>query len=236
MKANETIELHRSDGDTEDISLTLCWDDETATPVSDTATVTLYLHYDGGTIGIVGVSQNLGDGAFTFAAAGLDATQAIVPVHVTVADPDLVTFARGRVLFVSDYDAQAFKARFPEFSDVSDITVDLALTEASIEVSENWMERDRQLGQNLLAAHRLTMENEPDRARALVNGGSPSNGQTGSVSSMKVGDVSLSYTGRVSTIGTQTGLGALACEYQRTSYGQRYYELLCKNLPTLRAV
>ena len=236
MKANETIQLNRSAGDTDALSLTLCWDDETATPVSDSAVVTLYLHYDSGTSGIVGVSQNLGDGVFVFPASSLDATQSIVPVHVAVADPDLVTFARGRILFVSDYDAQRFKGRFPEFSEVPDITVDLALIEANNEVGENWLERDRKLGQNLLAAHRLSMENEPERSRTLVSGGNINNGQTGTISSMRVGDVSLSYAGRNTISAAKSGLGALACEYQKTSYGQRYYELLCKNLPALRAI
>jgi hypothetical protein len=113
--------------------------------------------------------------------------------------------------------------------------VDLVLGEVVSAVGDGWIERDQSLAIKLLAAHTLSMEGEPERSKAIEAGRGVANAQSGSVSSMKVGDVSVTYAGR-SSGNTGVGMGAISAEYQKTTYGQRYYELMRKNFPAVRAV
>jgi hypothetical protein len=70
------------------------------------------------------------------------------------------------------------------------------------------------------------MEGEPERSNAISEGRSVINSQAGHVTSMKVGDVSVTYGGRGSE---KTGSGSDADEYRKTSYGARYLDLMRKN-------
>ncbi|CTQ67134.1 DUF4054 domain-containing protein [Roseibium alexandrii] len=122
--------------------------------------------------------------------------------------------------------AAEFKTRFPEFSPVSDALVDMILAETDAAVGTNWLERDRPVAVNLLTAHNLSMEGEPERSKAIAEGRSVSNAQSGPVSAMKVGDVSVTYEGRSKS---DQKSETVADEYRKTSYGARYLELMRKN-------
>lgn len=131
--------------------------------------------------------------------------------------------------------AAQFKARFPEFSCVSDALVDQVLAETTAAVGDGWVERDRLLAINYLTAHMLAMEGEPDRSKAIVEDRSVANAQSGPVSSVKIGDVAVTYAGKTAE-GAGSGMGPVTAEYQKTDYGQRYYTLLRKNFAGALAV
>lgn len=118
-----------------------------------------------------------------------------------------------------------FKARYPEFSVVSDELVTLVLNESIDVVGDTWLEKDRAKAQMLLTAHTLSMEGEPARSKAISNGSNVASVQSGEVTSMKVGDVSVTYSGR-SQSSSGNNLGEITKEYLKTPYGTRYLELM----------
>lgn len=123
--------------------------------------------------------------------------------------------------------AADLKQRFPEFTAVSDTLVNLILAEASAQVGETWVERDRKPATLYLAAHLLAMEGEPGRSA-----GSTSGGVTGPVKRRKVGDVETEFAGfgRTDTNGrTDTG-------YEMTTYGRQFLRLLRLNFPAVVVV
>lgn len=116
------------------------------------------------------------------------------------------------------------KARFPEFSSVSDTLLDLILAEAQEQVGETWLERDRKPATLYLAAHMLAMEGEPGRSA-----GGTSGGITGPMKSRTVGDVRTEFAGfSVSGGGASTDAG-----YEMTAYGRQFLRLLRLNFPAV---
>lgn len=128
--------------------------------------------------------------------------------------------------------AETFKARFPEFGGVSDALVSAVLDESFSLVGDNWHEDDRAKAQQLWTAHTLSMEGEPQRSATLADGGTVDNAQSGSVTSMKVGDVSVTYGGR-SRGASASGSGSMEAEYRLTNYGARFYELMMRNISSV---
>lgn len=118
--------------------------------------------------------------------------------------------------------AIVFKARFPEFTVVADVLVNLVLDEAIVQVGETWLERDRARAQMLLAAHTLTMEGEPQRSTS-------GNGAAGSglMVSRSVGDVSVTFANTSSASATGNG---------GSHYGKEFDRLMRKNFPPVAAV
>lgn len=110
-------------------------------------------------------------------------------------------------------DIAAFRAAFPEFTDVlfPDASVifwsDLAATQISADV---WGTAYTN-GLYLLTAHYLTM--------SKISASGVTSGNSGVISQKKVGDVSVSYD---ATIANASGAGL----FNRTSYGQQYWTLV----------
>ena len=122
--------------------------------------------------------------------------------------------------------AAELKARFPEFTDVSDTLVNLILAEASAQVGETWLERDRKPATLYLAAHMLAMEGEPARSAGGTGGGT-----SGPVRRRKVGDVETEFAG----FGGGAVDGSMS-NYGLTAYGLRFLDLLRKNFPAVAVV
>lgn len=123
--------------------------------------------------------------------------------------------------------ATTLKARFPEFTPVSDTLVDLVLAEAIDAVGETWLERDRAKAQMYLAAHMLAMEGEPSRTTT-----GQGTGTTGAVKRRRVGDVETEFAGAGGASGGATG----GSGYLQTTYGRMYFDLLRKNFPAVAVV
>ncbi|WP_107341704.1 DUF4054 domain-containing protein [Agrobacterium pusense] len=119
-----------------------------------------------------------------------------------------------------------FKARYPEFTPVSDVLIQLMLNEAFDEVGDTWLERDRARAQMLLVAHRLTLEGEPDRTTS----GSGSAG-IGAIKRDKVGDSETEFFGVSGSDGSNSAAG-----YSLTAYGREFLALLRKNFPAVAVV
>lgn len=117
------------------------------------------------------------------------------------------------------------KARFPEFTAVSDALVNLILNgEAIPRVGEDWYERDRKTATLYLAAHLLAAEGEPDRS----TGGASSS--TGPIKRERAGDTEIEYAVTTSSADVTAG------DYASSTYGRRFLELLRLNFPAVVAV
>ncbi len=103
------------------------------------------------------------------------------------------------------------KARYPEFTDVSDTVIQYAIAEASRSVDNGWFEEDYQPAIMALAAHLMVTDGELGGDTAIV----------GYVTSSKLGDAQDTYSG-------VTGLEA-GSTYAGTVYGRRYARLLAVN-------
>lgn len=119
-----------------------------------------------------------------------------------------------------------FKARYPEFTPVSDALVQLVLNDAIDAVGDTWFERDRARAQMLLAAHMLTVEGEPGRSTTGQGAGA-----TGPVKRRKVGDVETEFAGTGGSAGDGSASG-----YAATFYGQEFLSLMRKNFPPVAVV
>ena len=120
-----------------------------------------------------------------------------------------------------------FKARYPEFKDVSDEMIDLVLDESISDVGDSWLERDRARAQMLLAAHKLTLEGEPTRSITGVGGAA-----LGSIKRDKVGDVETEFTGAgAGVIASANSLGLTD-----TPYGMEFIRLRKRSFAGMRAV
>lgn len=122
--------------------------------------------------------------------------------------------------------AATFKARYPEFTPVSDVLIGLVLQEAVGEVGITWLERDRARAQMLLTAHRLTLEGEPDRTATGVGIAA-----TGVIKRDKVGDVETEWAGV-----SGSGSGSSSSGYGSTTYGQEFAALMARNFPAIAVV
>lgn len=123
--------------------------------------------------------------------------------------------------------ASDLKARFPEFTSVSDALVNLILGEATAAVGETWLERDRKPATLYLAAHTLAMEGEPGRSAGGTGGG-----VTGPVKSRTVGDVRTEFAG----FGASGGGAVSDAGYEMTAYGRQFLRLLRLNFPAVAVV
>lgn len=124
-----------------------------------------------------------------------------------------------------------FKARYPEFAQVSDTLIDLVLADAAGFVAETWRQADRIPAIMALAAHMLAMEGEPQRS----TGGSGGAGAvSGPVQSAKVGDVSVTFKGW--NVGAGGSSGPISDSYVQTAYGQRFLTYLRRNFPAVVVV
>lgn len=121
--------------------------------------------------------------------------------------------------------AADLKARFPEFTPVSNTLIDLILAEATAQVGETWLERDRKPATLYLAAHLLAMEGEPERSQT-----GQGNAATGPVRRSKVGDVETEFAG------SEAGAGDGASSYSSTGYGRRFLDLMRRNFPAVAVV
>lgn len=120
--------------------------------------------------------------------------------------------------------AADLKARYPEFTGVSDATVTIIIGEVSPMVDSGWVSHDQAPGVLALAAHVLFTEGQLTR---------PSGGSidpTGRVvMSRKVGDVAVTY-------GRNDGGGSKTSEYATSVYGRHFLRLLRLNAPAAAAV
>jgi len=110
-------------------------------------------------------------------------------------------------------DIPAFRAAFPEFTAASfpDAAVTFWSSLAELSVGEcRWGDYYTQ-GLYLLTAHYLSLS-------SLMAAGAGT-GNTGFVTQKKVGDVAISYSDNA---GAVTGAG----QYNRTLYGQQYWQLV----------
>ena len=123
--------------------------------------------------------------------------------------------------------AADLKARFPEFAAVSDTLINLILEEASAQVGETWLERDRKPAPLYLAAHLLTMEGEPGRSAS-----GQGSATTGPVRRRKVGDVETEFAG----FGRADANGRTDAGYEMTAYGRQFLRLLRLNFPAVAVV
>jgi len=126
-----------------------------------------------------------------------------------------------------------FKARYPEFAQVSDELVNLVLTEAAGFVAETWREADRAPAIMALAAHMLAIEGEPQRSTGGSGGAST---VSGPVQSAKVGDVSVTFKGWNVGAGGGGSSGPISDSYVQTAYGQRFLTYLRRNFPAVVVV
>lgn len=108
-----------------------------------------------------------------------------------------------------------FKARYTEFSTLSDATVQIYLSDAELELDEGRWGTLYDRGLAALAAHFLALAQQS--AAAGTGGG----GAVGPVTSKSIGDVSVSYGWSNSGSGSAT-----SDYYNSTTYGQDYWRLV----------
>lgn len=123
----------------------------------------------------------------------------------------------------------AFKARFPNFSEVDNAYIQLLLDDAVPRFGEGWYERDRALAQMLWVAHVLASEGLGDGA----GGGSGGGATTGTVKRRKVGDVEVEFAGLSAST---SGGGALGDYLSGTMYGRQLLLLMRLNFPAITVV
>lgn len=129
--------------------------------------------------------------------------------------------------------AEQFKARFPEFSAVSDVLVSMVLEEAASNTS--WVEKDRIPAQLYLTAHLLALQGEPQRTAAGA-GGAGQSGLTGPMKRRKVGDVEVEYAGSGSGQSGGSGMGVVDTALLSTPYGRQYIVIRNRNFSGIMAV
>lgn len=123
--------------------------------------------------------------------------------------------------------ASEVKARYPEFSGVSDALVTMVIAEASPMVDDEWVETDQKPAIMAFTAHLLSMEGWPKRVEGAPV--PPSAGRE--VLMRKVGDVTTQYA---QTAGA-TGSGLLS-SLSLTVYGRRFAQLMKLNVPAIGLV
>ena len=116
-----------------------------------------------------------------------------------------------------------FKARYPEFEAVADARVAIFISESLQNVDESWCEQDIPVAILALAAHKMSLEGEPQRSITS----SPVNPLTTGrkVSSRRVGDVAVQYESNMSEKMTVDSISY----YDSTPYGKAYKKLLFLN-------
>ena len=123
-----------------------------------------------------------------------------------------------------------FKARFPEFFNVSNTLIGLVLSECVASVGSNFLDKDRAAAQMYLAAHKLSMEGEPARSNSVANESVAANAASGPVVEFRDRDVSVKFAG----VQEQSkGKGALSNAYAQTQYGREYLLLVRRNVASV---
>lgn len=130
---------------------------------------------------------------------------------------------------------ELFKARYPEFDPVSNARVGVFIGEALSSVDKTWVETDYQPAIMALTAHKLVLEGEPTRSADPAATVDVANiGRK--IKRRKVGDVETEYEGtELSSSSSEQG-SSFTLGLSKTSYGQRYLQLLKLNAPTIRVV
>lgn len=114
--------------------------------------------------------------------------------------------------------AAALKARYAEFSGVSDERVTAYITDATRSVQETWLERDYAPAIMLLAAHLMLSEGAID----VAAGETSTMTTAGAIKSYAVDGVSVSYAG----VSGGAGSGLMDGEgLSSTVYGMRFLAL-----------
>lgn len=111
--------------------------------------------------------------------------------------------------------AQQLKTRHPAFVDLDSDYVDAVIADAARLIDSTWFEADYQPAIMYLAAHMMTLEGNND------------GDDKGVVVSERIGDASASYAA--------PGAQSSVSDYQATSYGRRYLQLLRVNQPAILA-
>lgn len=126
--------------------------------------------------------------------------------------------------------AAEFKARFPEFSVVTDALVNAAIAEAGEAVGDRWPDAGRLIGHRLYAAHILAVEGEPERSAtiaAAAAAGETASHSTRDVSSVRIGDTAWTY-GNANASGGASGSGSGSASVENlaaTRYGRQFQEV-----------
>lgn len=120
-----------------------------------------------------------------------------------------------------------FKAAFPSFAAVPDVTVQFALDEGELYVDDTWIETNRRPAVMLYAAHALTLQGLGTGAEAQAAAAGASN-----VLRIKSGQFELERGSSTSS----GGAGAVPDPWAMTSYGRRFYALLLRNVPAVLVV
>ena len=127
--------------------------------------------------------------------------------------------------------AAEFKARYPEFTGVSDDLVLLIVAEALPMVDDGWELSDQKPALMAFTAHLLSLEGYPARA---ANSQAPLPAGAGrEVIMRKVGDVTTQYAQGSSSGGSG---GGLTSSLGLTVYGRRFAQLLKLNAPAIGLV
>lgn len=127
--------------------------------------------------------------------------------------------------------AAEFKARYPEFTGVSDDLVLLIVAEALPMVDDGWELSDQKPALMAFTAHLLSLEGYPARA---ANSQAPLPAGAGrEVIMRKVGDVTTQYAQGSSSGGSGSGLTS---SLGLTVYGRRFAQLLKLNAPAIGLV
>lgn len=115
--------------------------------------------------------------------------------------------------------ATSIKLRFPEFSDIPDMTVEFAIEEASRHVDDTWLPEDKPLALSYLAAHYIMVA----KSRQESDSGQMISAET-------IGRISIRYAT------PEQPKAASPSDLTTTPYGARYLELATLNNPPIATV
>lgn len=132
-----------------------------------------------------------------------------------------------------------FRAKFPEFADLDDETIQTLLDEAGRNVDETWTEGDYTNAILYLAAHYHQLSLMAANESGGTGTGEDASGvPAGSmITSEHIGPIAVSYGKSTSaTSAGSSGSGAYPSPFGTTIYGQRYLDLLKKNIPAVLVI
>jgi hypothetical protein len=129
--------------------------------------------------------------------------------------------------------AADFKARYPEFTAVPDVTVTAVIADAEGEVGATWIDQDRRPAVLALSAHWLAGQGYQHAQNGEGGSAVP---VAGPLRSSKVGDVDESYGAAGKAPGAPGGKDAAASDLSATAYGQRFMALRRRSFPSAMVV
>jgi Protein of unknown function (DUF4054) len=124
-----------------------------------------------------------------------------------------------------------FRAKFPEFADLDDAYIQVLLDDAGRAVDQTWTEGDYTNAILFLAAHYHELDLMASAGSDAPAEGVPA-GQT--ITAEHIGPISVTY-GKANG-GASSSTGAHASSLDSTVYGQRYQDLLIKNIPAVLVI